>query len=398
MPHQRPRGPAFARILPLLIIAAVLIPMMHLTPQLTAVATAQQWQIDITPVRGSSAILLEASTGQILYEQDADAPHTPASIAKLMLELLVAERLADGTLTLDDSIRTSRAASRMGGSQVYLAEGEIFALDDLMRAIAIASANDACVAVAEHIAGTEEGFVDLMNQRARQLRLTGTRYLDCSGLEDDPQTGNVTTAREIAAIARRLIEYPHILAWSSIQSAPFRDGAFTLYNTNKLLRNFSGLDGLKTGYTENAGYCLCATAERAGLRLISVVLGATSENARSEETARLLGSGFAQLRRETIAHEGSAVLGEAAIDGGHPKAVGAVLGADLTAVLPRGTHPPTPRLVPFPELRAPIAAGDTIGVVEVRIGGAGAVHVPALAAGEVKKANIFQQIWGIFGN
>ncbi|MBD3237574.1 MAG: hypothetical protein GF330_12780 [Candidatus Eisenbacteria bacterium] len=382
-------------ILPALLVAAALLAPLHTQAQLPP-GPANHWQIDITPVRADAAILLEPSTGQILYEQEADLPHTPASIVKLMLELLVVERLADGTLSLDDSIRTSRAASQMGGSQVYLAEGEVFALDDLMRAITIASANDACVAVAEHVAGTEEGFVDLMNQRARQLGLTNTHYVDCTGLEDDPDDGNISTARDIAATAQRLIDYPHILAWSAIEVAPFRDGKFTLYNTNKLLGRFSGLDGLKTGYTEHAGYCLCATAERGGLRMVSVVLGAESEEARFEETARLLGSGFAQLRRETLARRGEALPGEVTISGGHPKRVGAVLGEDLTAVLPRGVEAPALHLVPYGELRAPVAKGDTIGLAEVRIGGTGPVQVPALAAASVAKANIFQQLIGLF--
>lgn len=376
------------------VVGAIAVALALFTP---ATSMAQQWQVEITPIRAASAILIEASTGIVLYEQDADLPRSPASIAKLMLELLVVERIQDGSLSLDDSIRVSAWASRMGGSQVYLAEGEIFPLDELMKAIAISSANDACVAVAEHIAGSDEGFVDLMNLRARQLGLSNTRYTNVHGLDDEPGEGNVTTAQDVARIARHLVTMPHVLEWSAIPTAPFRDGKFILYNTNKLLGEFSGLDGLKTGFTHEAGYCLCATAERKGVRLISVVMHAESGKARAVESARLLGSGFAQLRREIVAQVHSPITGEITVRNGRPKTVRAVTGAPLVIVLPRGAQAPTPRLIPLPDLQAPLAAGDTIGVVELPLGNADVIRVPALAESAIEKASLFQQFLGIFG-
>jgi D-alanyl-D-alanine carboxypeptidase (penicillin-binding protein 5/6) len=343
-----------------------------------------------------SAILIEASTGQVLYEKDADLRRAPASIAKLMLELIVVERVQEGLLRLEEPIPVSAWASKMGGSQVYLAHGEEFPLEELMKAIAIASANDACVAVAERIAGSAEGFVDLMNMRARDLGLNDTRYVNVHGLDDEPGEGNYTTAREIATIARKLVEYPHVLEWSSIGKAPFRNGEFILHNTNRLLGDFAGLDGLKTGFTNKAGYCLCATAERNGMRLISVILGAGSNRLRFRETSRLLGAGFAQMRKSTVVERGKTVAGSVPIVDGRERSVEVVAGRQIDVVLPGRAGLPRPKLIPAIGLRAPVAKGDTVGTIEVRANGL-LQRAPALAANQIKKATIFQRIGRFLG-
>jgi len=359
-----------------------------------AVAGAES-SLMISPVQGASAILIEPATGQVLYEQSADLSRSPASIAKMMLELIVVERLQSGELHLDDSVRVSATASRVGGSQAYLAEGEVFTLEDLMKAIVIASANDACAAVAEHIAGSCEGFVDLMNLRAQELGLENTHYMNVHGLDDEPGESNVTTARDISTIASRLVMLPHVLEWSQIPQAPFRDGAFILRNTNKLLGKFTGIDGLKTGYTRRAGWCLCATAERGGLRLVSVVMGAHSEKERFSESARLLGSGFAQLRREVIAQAGQPCGAPLPVAGGSPHTVQAHPAQTLAVVLTRGAQKPEVRLIPRPALRAPLAMGDTVGTYELLTAYGGPLRVAALANAPVKRASIFQRFAGM---
>ena len=233
--------------------------------------------IDLPPLPCVSAILIEPTTNQILYEQNARVRRAPASIAKMTLELVVMNEVAAGRLSLDDTIRVSPWASKIGGSQVYLADGEVFPLGELMEAIAIHSANDACVAVAEHFAGNPDGFVRLMNQEAEALGLKDTHYVNVHGLDDEPGEGNYTTALDISQVGRELIQYPHILEWSSTSRPPSAAASFLLQNTNKLVGRFPGLDGLKTGYTQKAGFCLCATAERNGFRLLSVILGAAQQ-------------------------------------------------------------------------------------------------------------------------
>ncbi len=364
---------------------------------MTFTTGALAWQLEISPPRAVSAILIEPTTGRVLYEDAADLPRAPASIAKIMLELIVLEKVQGGDLKLDEPIQVSAWASKIGGSQVYLAQGEIFPLEELLKAIVVSSANDACVAVAEHIAGSADGFVDLMNARARELGLSRTHFVNVHGLDDEPGEGNVTSARDIAMIARRLVSMPHVLEFSSIQQAPFRDGKFLLQNTNKLLGRFSGLDGLKTGYTHKAGFCLCATAERKGIRLISVVMGAESNKMRFEESARLLGAGFAQLRKSTVVAAGAPIPGGVPVSGGCRLVVDAVAGAPLEVILPQRAEVPKPVLVPMKGLCAPIERGDTVGTIEVRFEEGDVLRTPALAAAGLKRANLFQRIARAFG-
>lgn len=360
-------------------------------------AVAQAWQLEISSPKAVSAILIEPETGRVLYEKYPDLPRAPASIAKIMLELIVLERVQSGQLHLTDSIRVSAWASKIGGSQVYLSENEAFTLEDLLRAITISSANDACVAVAEHIAGSAEGFVDLMNQRARELGLANTHYVNVHGLDDDPGAGNVTTARDIATVARLLVTMPHVLEFSSTIEGPFRDGTFKLQNTNKLLGHFDGMDGLKTGYTSKAGFCLCGTAQRNGMRMISVILGAESNKMRFQETARLLGAGFAQLRRNVVLDTGAAIAQGVPIRGGRKTTVPAVAASPLAVILPQRVAPPEPVLVPKRGLKAPVAEGDTIATIELRMPEGDVVSAPVVAATAMKRATIFQWIGRMFG-
>lgn len=357
--------------------------------------------LEIPRLPCASAILIEPTGSRVLYEQNAHERRAPASIAKMTLELVVMREVEAGRLSLADSIRVSAWASRIGGSQAYLAEGEVFPLEMLMKAIAIHSANDACVAVAEHIAGTSDGFVRLMNQEVEHLGLENTAYVNVHGLDDEPGTGNYTTAYDIAMIGRELTRHPKLLEWSSIQEEWFRppdpatkSEGFLLQNTNKLLGRFPGLDGLKTGYTGKAGFCLCASAERNGFRLISVILGADSNRHRFDETATLLAAGFNTYTPARICRKGDPLGEPVAIRGGKEKTVPAVAPRDLTIVVSR---PDDRRLqksiVPLEGVRAPVRAGQPVATLKVSSGDAVLAEMPVVAAADVPAAGFLKRLF-----
>ncbi|MGH7949910.1 MAG: D-alanyl-D-alanine carboxypeptidase family protein, partial [Candidatus Binataceae bacterium] len=239
-----------------------------------------------------AAVLLEPTTGKFIFEKNEHEPWPTASLTKMMLMLIVAEKLNDGSLKLTDQIITSRRASKMGGSQAYLREGETFTLEDMMRAVVVHSANDASVAIAEHIAGSDDAFVRLMNRRAQQLEMKDTRYYSVHGLPAAAgDKEDVSSAYDCAILARQLIKFPHIMRWSAIDTAPFRGGEFELRNTNHLVREYRGCDGLKTGFHARAGFSVVATARRDGMRLIAVVLGSPRKRQNFKEAAELMSLG-----------------------------------------------------------------------------------------------------------
>ena len=238
-----------------------------------------------------SAILIEASTGKVLYEKDADMALPPASVTKVMTLLLVMEAIEEGRIKYEDSVRASANACSMGGSQIYLKENEEMSVNDMLKSVVIASANDAAVALAEHIAGSEEDFVRRMNKRAEELGMKNTRFENTNGL-DDTTDSHLTSARDIAIMSRELIKYPKILEYSSTWMDTVRGGEFGLTNTNRLVRFYKGATGLKTGSTAKAGFCISATAERDGMSLICVIMGAPSRDLRNAAAVRLLDYGF----------------------------------------------------------------------------------------------------------
>ena len=320
----------------------------------------------------------EAETGTILYEKNSQEPRPPASIAKMMLELVVMREIEAGRLSLADSIRVSGRASQLGGSQVFLKQGEVFTLEQMLEAIAIGSANDACVAVAEHIAGTPRGFVELMNREAEVLMLGSTEYKNVHGLDDDPNEINMTTAFDISQIARQLVQFPDVLRMASTAQSTFRDGAFILRNTNDLVGRFPGLDGLKTGYTSKAGFCLCATAKRDDLRLISVVLGCPTNQGRFATTRELLGLGFGSFLPIEIVSRGDTLDDAVVVPGGKGPAIQPVAAHDLTVIVSR----PDDRLletrfVRAENLKAPLEAWDPVGEIQVVVDERVLATVPA---------------------
>lgn len=255
-------------------------------------------QVEIT---APSAILIEASTGQVIYEKNADEQRSPASITKIMTLLVTFEQIRAGKANLEDEILVSEYASYMGGSQVYLAQGEVQTLDTMLKCIAVASGNDASVAVAEYIAGSEEAFVKMMNDKAASLGMTGTHFVDCCGLTTSDD--HYTTARDVAVMSRALItEYPEVFRYTQIWMEDIthvtRQGSsvFTLSSTNKLLKRYPYTTGLKTGSTEKAKYCISATASKDGIDLIAVVMGAPDPKSRFGEAQTLLTYGYASCR------------------------------------------------------------------------------------------------------
>ena len=236
-----------------------------------------------------SYILVEANTGKVLAEKNADEKMPPASITKIMTMLLLAEKLDSGEIALDDMVTTSKHANSMGGSQVWLDVGEQMSVEDLLKATAINSANDAAVAISEHIAGSEEQFVELMNQKAAELGMTGSNFCNASGLDAD---GHLSTARDIAIMGRELIKHPLIIKYTSKYMDDLRNGKTELVNTNKMVRFYEGCNGLKTGTTDLAGSCLCATATRNDMTLIAVSMGSETSKDRFDSCRSLLDYGF----------------------------------------------------------------------------------------------------------
>lgn len=260
---------------------------------------ALTWLLCITSVSATaceptvdapSVLLMEKHTGTTLYEQSAHEKLEPASVTKIMTMLLVMEALDSGRLTSDTVVQASAHACSMGGSQIYLKEGEQMTVGELLKSVAVASANDAAVALAEHLAGSEEAFVSRMNERAAQLGMTNTTFLNCTGL---PATGHVTTAYDIALMSRELLLHDTIKEYTTIWLDTVRNGGFQLANTNKLIRFYDGATGLKTGFTNPAMFCLSATAEREGMELIAVILHAETSDKRFETAKSLLNYGFA---------------------------------------------------------------------------------------------------------
>ncbi|NLX76714.1 MAG: D-alanyl-D-alanine carboxypeptidase [Clostridiaceae bacterium] len=339
-------------------------------------------------IKAKSALLMCANTGEIIFEMNSDERRPIASITKIMTMLLVMEAIAQNKISLDDVVVASEHAAGMGGSQVYLAVGEEFTVHDLLKAVAIHSANDASVALAEHVAGSEGVFVTMMNEKARELGMTNTNFLDCSGLTDE---GHYSTARDIAIMARELItKYPLIIEYTTIKHDTFRNGTFDLDNTNHLIGKYRGMTGLKTGVTNAAGYCLTATASRDGLDLISVILGAESMSLRFSETTKMLDYGFSNYEIMKIERKGE-TAGKVMVRKGLGLSVPVAYEDNKSVLLKRGQRDKVQQEVRLPEyVNAPVSTGDRAGEVVLTLENKEILSIPLIVTEDVQKASWFK--------
>jgi D-alanyl-D-alanine carboxypeptidase (penicillin-binding protein 5/6) len=340
------------------------------------------------PIQAPSAILMEQETGAVLYEKNADARMDPASVTKVMTLLLVVEDLEAGKIRLDDVVTASARAASFGGSCVYLEEGERMSVDDMLKCIAVVSANDCSVAMAEHLSGTEALFVERMNRRAEELGLTNTHFTNCTGLFDDEE--HYTSARDIAILSRELMRHELIRNYSTIWMDSIRGGSFELANTNKLVYWYEGCTGLKTGFTSKAMYCLSATAERDGVGFIAVVMHGESAESRNADATTLLNYAFANFSLCSLRPE--TPLPALPVEMGREGCVPLRYEGEAWALAPKGSAAAEYALA-LPELlAAPIREGQRVGTLTVRLAGETLAEVPILAAGEVPRIGF----WGIF--
>ncbi len=343
-----------------------------------------------------SAIVVDADTGEVLVASNPRRRSQPASMLKMMTELIVLERIAEGDLALDDTTEVSAKASRMGGSQVYLKHGEVFTIEELLGALAIHSANDAAVCLAEHVAGSTEAFIDLMNLRARELGMNDTEFHTVHGLPPEwNQQPDLTTAYDLTLLGRELVEYPQALDWSATATAPFRDGEFIMYNPNKLVGKFRGLDGLKTGFHGRSGFCVTATAIQKGKRLISVVMGCSTDRSRATETTRLMSYGFNLYTKTELVAEPMQMLTQPyPVKGGKKKAIDLAYAKPLALSVLKDRISEV-RLQPdLPEkLAAPITEGDVVGRAVAVLDGHELGSVAIVATETVEKGNWLDRLF-----
>lgn len=340
-----------------------------------------------------SYILMEASTGMVMLEENADEALPPASVTKIMTLLLIMEAVDDGRLKWDEMVQTSEYAASMGGSQVFLEPGEEMSVGEMVKCVVVASANDAAVALAEKVAGSEEAFVKRMNERAAELGMKNTVFLNTNGL-DDGIDGHVTSARDIAIMSRELItKHPKILELSSIWMDTIRGGAFGLTNTNRLVRFYKGANGLKTGSTSKAKFCISATAERGGMQLIAVVMASPTRDTRNETAKKLLDYGFANY--EAVAIEPKTLPESLNLIGGMCDTV-KIAANGQPLVLEKGQSARLTENISLPDaVKAPVMAGDELGYVEFLLDGESFLKIPVVAAENAKRigyTELFQHL------
>lgn len=338
-----------------------------------------------------SAILMEANTGEVLYENSADMALPPASVTKVMTLLLVMEAIESGKINYADKVRASKNACSMGGSQIYLEENEEMTVEDLVKSVVIASANDAAVALAEYVSGTEEAFVARMNERAAELGMKNTHFENTNGLDDSVER-HLTSAHDIAIMSRELIKYPRITEFSSIWMDTIRNGEFGLTNTNRLIRYYKGATGLKTGSTSKAGFCISATAERDGMTLICVIMGAPSRDIRNAAATSLLDWGFSNYGLYRTEGE---VISDIPVEKGTVDMVSGEY-SGFSRILKKDGKKNIEKILEIPNsLSAPIKKGDTIGKVLYMLDGKEIGNTDIIATIDVQQIN-FGKMFVIF--
>ncbi len=364
------------RLAAALIAAALAVPCLC-----TAAGEAAPFDVD-----ARSAVLMEAHTGQVLYAKNADEALPPASVTKIMTLLLVMEAVDGGRMRLEDTLTVSEYAASMGGSQVYLEPGEKMTVEDLIKCTVISSANDAAVALAEAVCGTEEAFVGRMNERAAELGMTSTHFENVTGLDDDT-TAHQTSALDIALMSRELLRHETILKYTTIWMDSIRDGAFGLTNTNRLIRYFSGATGLKTGSTAKAKFCISATAERDGMHLIAVIMGSPTRDVRNEMAKRLLEWGFS---RYALYESPAAACGTVRVTGGTASECRTERAAFSLVMEKEKCRGVTEETTLAQSLEAPVVQGQVVGRTVFRLDGEVVGEIPVTASEEVTEIGFWE--------
>jgi D-alanyl-D-alanine carboxypeptidase (penicillin-binding protein 5/6) len=339
-------------------------------------------------VPGKSALLMDVATGTVLFEQNAHEPLPPASVTKVMTMLLIMEAIDSGKISWADTVTASEAAAAKGGSQIFLKVGETMSVTDMVKSIAVSSANDAACAMAEHIAGSESAFVELMNKRASELGMTDTHFVNCTGLDDSPEAAeHLTCAHDIAIMSRELmVNHPDIIKFTTIWMDTVRNGTFGLANTNKLIRFYPGAIGLKTGYTSKAGFCLSACAQRDGLMLIAVVLGAETSQERFSACKSMLDYGFANFA--LVDNKPEAVTVPVKL--GQNQVVAAIPGGDTRLLIDKQQRNEISLEVSLEEtVTAPVSKGQKLGTLTVKAGDRILMQIPMVARDAVQR-----KTWG----
>ncbi|MBE6030483.1 MAG: D-alanyl-D-alanine carboxypeptidase [Clostridiales bacterium] len=344
-------------------------------------------------VNAKAAILMDAGTGEVLYKFNENEELPPASVTKVMTMLLALEAVEEGKVTLNDEVRISENAAGMGGSQMYMEPGEVHTLEELMKGIAMVSANDGCVAVAEYLAGSVEIFVENMNSRAEELGMEHTHFVNTNGL---PADNHYSSAKDIAIMSRELLKHTEghdwFTTWQDTVNVglPGKETEFGLTNTNKLIKQYQGAIGLKTGFTSDAGYCLSGAAQREDTKLIAVVLGCETSNIRLQEISKLLDYGFANYETVKIAENGE-IMGEFESIKGSPEKVSAVTESDIQLLVKKGNKDSiTHEVTIYDDIKIPLEKGDKMGELIIKQGENEIQRYDLVAEEDVKKAGIFK--------
>lgn len=347
---------------------------------------------DELATNAGSAVLMEVSTGTILFEKNKDDKVAVASLTKMMSQILILEAIESGNLTWDEQVKTSSNAAGYGGTQIYLQPGEMMTVRDLMKGISMASANDATVVLAERIAGSEKAFVDLMNNKAKELGLKNTNFVNPTGLDEE---NHYSSAYDMGLIAIELLKHEQILEFSSVYEDYLRvdtPNKFWLVNTNKLVRFYDGADGLKTGFTDNAGYTMAVTAKRNDMRLLAIVLGEKVSKVRNAETTALLDYGFNLYKINVIKKQGD-IVDTIKVEKGNKKNINVVLEKDITVLSKKSEADKSyTEKVNINEVKLPVKKGEHIGVLEIYDGSNKIGSYPLVSSEDVKK----KSLWKLF--
>lgn len=365
---------------------------------LSVSAFAEEGDTVTESLSATSAILMEMSTGKVLLSKNPDEKLPPASITKIMTLLLVMEALDGGKITLDDTVTASKNASSKGGSQIWLKEGEQMTVHELIKATAVASANDACTALGEYIAGDETSFVAMMNERAKELGMVNTNFENCSGLDDTVENHH-SSARDIAIMSCELMKHEKIVEYTTIWMDSLRGGATELVNTNRLVRFYEGTTGLKTGTTSKAGYCVSATAQRDGMELVAVVLGSTDSTERFEDAKKLLNWGFANYAVYTPQVDASLITNVGVLYGVQNSIMPIVTPSE-NVLIKKGTEENiTQRVDICIDVEAPVEKGQKLGTVYFEANGEEIASCSIISENGIERRGlffVFSALWSTF--